>query len=60
MNDKNRPDPREKKPTLSPFRSLENYKAMQAKTAADKGRGEALKNATTLTAARRIVYGPGK
>lgn len=38
-------------------RSLDNYKKMQAKVAASNGVGEQLKNATTLTQARKIVYG---
>lgn len=38
-------------------RSLENYKAMQAKVAESKGRLEQLKAAKTLTEARRICYG---
>lgn len=38
-------------------RSLENYKDIHAKAAADKGVGEELKNAKTLTKARKIVFG---
>ena len=38
-------------------RSLKNYKEMQSKVAKSKGVYEALQEATTLTAARKIVYG---
>lgn len=38
-------------------RSLENYKAMHAKTAESKGKGAELRNARTLTQARKIVFG---
>jgi hypothetical protein len=38
-------------------RNLENYKALHAKTAEDKGVGAALKAAKTLTQARKIVFG---
>ena len=38
-------------------RSLDNYKKLQAKVAAQKGVTEQLKNARTLTEARKICYG---
>lgn len=38
-------------------RSLENYKKMQSKAAASNGVTEQLRNAKTLTEARKIVYG---
>jgi hypothetical protein len=38
-------------------RSLDNYKAMHAKTAADKGLTNELKAAKTLTQARKILWG---
>lgn len=59
-NNKPKKDPRtepEVRPTLAPFRSLDNYKKMQVKVAENKGRLEQLLAAPTLTAARRIVYG---
>lgn len=38
-------------------RSLENYKAMHKKWAADEGKGAALEAAKTLTSARKILFG---
>lgn len=38
-------------------RSLDNYKDMHAKTAADKGVTAELRAAKTLTQARKIVFG---
>lgn len=38
-------------------RSLDNYKKMQSKAAASNGVTEQLRNAKTLTEARKIVYG---
>lgn len=40
-----------------PFRSLVNYKKMQAALAEKKGVKAALMAAETLTAARKIVFG---
>lgn len=48
---------RPQKETWSPFRSLENYKAVHAKVAESKGRAQALKDAKTLTTARKVCYG---
>ena len=39
------------------FRSLPNYKAMHAQTAKDKGKYEEFMAATTLTRAKRILWG---
>ena len=41
-------------------RSLTNYKDMQEKVAKSKGCWEQLKKCTTLTEARKIVYGVKK
>ncbi len=41
-------------------RSLSNYKAMHAKTAANKGVTQELLSAKTLTQARKIVFGVKK
>ncbi len=38
-------------------RSLENYKSMQANVAASKGVTKELREAKTLTQARKVVYG---
>lgn len=38
-------------------RSLENYKAIHAKTAEQKGVSHELQNARTLTAAKKVVFG---
>lgn len=38
-------------------RNLDNYKQMQAKVAASKGVSKELRDAKTLTQARKIVYG---
>lgn len=38
-------------------RSLDNYKQIQAKVANDRGVGDKLRNAKTLTEAKKIVFG---
>ena len=43
-----------------PFRSLENYKLQQAEFAKKKGLYSQLMACTTLTAARKLLYGEGK
>lgn len=43
--------------TYKPFGNLQNYKDMQAKSAESKGVLKELMAATTLTEARKIVYG---
>lgn len=53
--------PEEKrKETWYPFRSLENYKGMHMGVAKAKGREEMLKNAKTLSQARKICFGSVK
>lgn len=42
---------------MEKFRNLSNYKVMQKKVAVDQGKGAELEHATTLTQARKIVYG---
>lgn len=49
--------PNDSKAKRETFRSLENYKAQQMEVAKNKGREAQLKAATTLTSARKIVYG---
>lgn len=49
-----------KKETWYPFRSLDNYKSTQMSVAKSKGREEMLRNAKTLSHARKICYGTVK
>jgi hypothetical protein len=45
------------KETFYPFRSLENFKSMHKAKAKEQGVSEKLAAATTLTTARKVVFG---